>query len=107
MRITNPNNTTSHFYAGKCKGNAAPKHVALIGEQKKVVLDKKKATMFDSPKSDYIYIKVGGDWLWVKDKAIFALDTLTPMAVTRTAKVIDENTAPDATDDLPSHTGQQ
>ena len=90
MRIANPNNETSHFYAGKCKGNQAPKHVTAIGESKKVKLDKKPATMFDSPKTDYIYIKVGSDWLWVKDKSIFQLDTLVPMPVTRTAKPVAE-----------------
>ena len=84
MRIANPNDTTSHFYAGKCKGNLAPKHVATDGEQKKVKLDNKSAIMFDSPKTKYIYIKQGENWLWVKDKSIFALDTLTPVAVTRT-----------------------
>lgn len=77
-------------------------------ETRKVKLDKKAATMFDSPGSkDYIYIKQGENWLFVKDKSIFSLDTLTTMPVTRTAKVIDENTAPDATEEVPSHTGSE
>ena len=91
MRIENPNNNNQHFYAGKCKGNEAPKHVTEVGEKRKVKIDKKPAIMFDSPKSkDYIYIKVGSDWLWVKDKSVFQLDTLTTMPVTRVAKSVDE-----------------
>lgn len=90
MRIANPNNETSHFYAGKCKGNNAPKHVTAVGESRKVKLDNKTATMFDSPKTDYIYIKVGDQWMWVKDKSIFALETLTSVPVTRTAKAESE-----------------
>lgn len=90
MRIANPTNETQHFYAGKCKGNLAPKHVTTVGEQKEVKLDNKTAIMFDSPKSDYIYIKQGENWLWVKDKSIFTLDVLTPVAVTRTAKAESE-----------------
>lgn len=84
MRIFNPNDTAMPFYAGKCKGNAAPKHVTEQGVTKKVKFDKKAATMFDSPKTaEYIYIKQGENWLFVKNKAIFALDTLTTVAVTR------------------------
>jgi len=108
MRINNPINPNQHFYAGKCKGNEAPKHVTVLGEAKKVTLDKKKATMFDSPKSPkYIYIKCGSEWLWVEDKSIFSLEALTTMPVTRTAKTVDENTAPEAEGPLPEFTGQQ
>jgi len=87
MRVTNPNNETSYIYVGKCKGNTAPKHVERDGISKVVKLDGKKATMFDSPKSkDYIYVKVGSDWMWIKDKGAFALDTLATIPVTRVAK---------------------
>lgn len=93
MRIANPINETSHFYAGKCKGNTAPKHVTLIGESRKIKLEGKNATMYNSPKSDYIYIKQGDVWLWVKDKSIFELESLTAVPVTRTAKAVAETPA--------------
>ena len=83
MRIANPN-SDSPFYAGKCKANTPPKHVQEQGQTKKVKLDKKSATMFDSPKTaEYIYLKVGDNWLYVKDKSIFALDELNTVPVTR------------------------
>lgn len=85
MRIANPNNAEQPFYAGKCKNNAAPKHVTS-GESKKVKLGGKSATMFDSPKSaEYIYVKQGDNWLYVKDKSIFGLDNLEVVPVTRSA----------------------
>src|SRR6185369_6875115 len=85
MRIANPNSETQpFFYAGKCKNNTAPKHVEAEGAQKKAKFDKQKAVMFDSPKTaEYIYIKVGENWLYVKDKTIFGLDALTSVPVTR------------------------
>ena len=93
MRIANPNNETTPFYAGKCKANTAPKHVTELGERKKIKLDKKPATMFDSPKTaEYIYIKQGESWLYVKDKSIFALDELTSVAVTRSPEGQAEST---------------
>lgn len=91
MRINTNAIEGGHFYAGKCKGNTAPKHVTGYGvERKKVKLDGKSATMFDSPKTDYIYIKSGDNWLWVKDKSILGLDDLNSMPVTRATKPVAE-----------------
>ena len=87
MRIANPTNADQPFYAGKCKNNTAPKHVEAQGEARKVKLDKKPATMFNSPKSaEYIYIKQGDNWLYVKDKSIFGLDSLETVPVTRSSE---------------------
>jgi len=90
MRIVNPNGgeTSPHFYVGTCKGNQAPKHVTAEGvETRKVKLDKKPVTMFNSSKSaEYIYIKQGENWLYVKDKSIFNLDSLESAPVTRSAE---------------------
>lgn len=84
MRITNDNNIETPFYVGTCKNNNAPKHIAGDNvETKKVKLDKKAATMFNSPKTEYIYIKHGESWLWVKDKSIFGQDSLTTTKITR------------------------
>jgi hypothetical protein len=94
MRIANTMNEGTFFYAGKCKGNTAPKHVEAVGERAKVKLDGKSGTMFDSPKSDYIYLKVGENWLWIKDKAIFSQTDLKTMPVTRVAKPEGETTEP-------------
>lgn len=86
MRIANPNDATQPFYAGKCKNDTAPKHVTT-GESKKIKLDGKNAVMYDSPKSaEYIYIRQGEKWLYVKDKSIFALDNLEVVPVTRSAE---------------------
>ncbi len=96
MRIQNPNDEATPFYAGKCKNNTAPKHVEAEGVKKNVKLDKTKAVMFDSPKTaEYIYIKVGEDWLYVKDKTIFGLDTLTSVPVTRSAEGEKEGIVPE------------
>lgn len=98
MRVTNPDNNEQFIYVGKCKGNQAPKHVTEQGEKKAIKLDGKKATMFDSPKSkDYIYIKVGSDWLWVKNKAVFSMDSFTTQPVTRAASAKPETEAEAAT----------
>ena len=88
MRIANPNNAEHPFYAGTCKGNQAPKHVTADGvPTRKAKLDKKPITMFDSPKSaEYVYIKQGDNWLYVKDKSIFALETLETVPVTRSSE---------------------
>jgi len=87
MRIANPIDGGQPFYAGKCKNNQAPKHVEAQGEKRKAKLDKKPITMFDSPKSaEYIYIKQGENWLYVKDKSIFGLDSLESVPVTRSAE---------------------
>lgn len=94
MRFSNPNNETAPFYAGTCKGNQAPKHVTSEGvETRKVKIDKKPATMFNSPKSaEYIYIKQGENWLYVKDKSIFELDSLATEPVKRSAEGVKSDT---------------
>jgi hypothetical protein len=85
MRIANPIVDGQPIYVGKCKGNAAPKHVSAEGvEKQSVKLDGKKATIFNSPKSaEYLYMKVGDNWLYVKDKSIFGQTELKTVAVTR------------------------
>lgn len=87
MRIINPSNDTTPFYVGNCKGNVAPKHVSAEGvETRKVKIDKQPAQAFNSPKTDYIYIKMGENWLWVKDKSIFELSSLTTTKIVREKK---------------------
>lgn len=75
MRIVNPTNAESPFYAGVCKNNVAPKHLTRDDvATKKIKLDEVEAVMFNSPKSSqYIYIQCGANNLWVKDKSIFEL----------------------------------
>jgi hypothetical protein len=94
MRFQNPSNVDAPFYAGKCKNNEAPKHVETAeAKTKKVTVDKTKAVMFDSPKSaEYIYLKVGENWLYVKDKSIFEQDKLVSVPVTRSAAGKAEDT---------------
>lgn len=91
MRIINPTNDTNPFYVGNCKGNVAPKHVSAEGvETRKVKIDKQPAQMYNSPKTDYIYVKFGENWLWVKDKSIFELSTLATTKIVREKKVTEE-----------------
>lgn len=75
MRIVNPTNAETPFYAGVCKNNTAPKHLTRDDvATKKIKLDEADAIMYNSPKSSqYIYIQVGSNNLWVKDKSIFEL----------------------------------
>jgi hypothetical protein len=91
MRIINPSNDTTPFYVGNCKGNQAPKHVSAEGvETRKIKIDKQPALAVNSPKTEYIYIKIGENWLWVKDKSIFELTNLTTTKIVREKKVKEE-----------------
>lgn len=78
MRLVNDKNAETPFYVGNCKNNTPPKHVAVEGkiaegtETKEVTIAGEKATLIKSPKSaDYIYVKRGDKWEWVKDASMF------------------------------------
>lgn len=74
MRLVNDANAESPFYVGNCKANTPPKHVtATEGTTKKsVTINGEAAELIQSAKSpDYVYIKQGEKWLWVKDASMF------------------------------------
>lgn len=76
MRLVNDKNTESPFYVGNCKANTPPKHVVAEGvPTREVMINSTAATLYQSPKSpDYIYIKHGDQWLWVKDASLYTTD---------------------------------
>lgn len=76
MRLVNDKNTESPFYVGNCKANTPPKHVVAEGvPTREVTINGTAATLYQSPKSpDYIYIKHGDNWLWVKDASLYTTD---------------------------------
>lgn len=86
MRIENTQNTSSPYYVGKCKNNIFPKHVTN-GVKKVVKLGKNRVTLWDSPKTDYVYIQNGDQMLWVKDKSILNEPALATTKIARTKKV--------------------
>jgi hypothetical protein len=78
MRLVNEANAETPFYVGNCKNNTPPKHVAVEGkitegtETREVTIAGEAATLIKSPKSaEYIYIKRGDKWEYVKDASLF------------------------------------
>lgn len=76
MRLVNDKNAESPFYVGNCKANTPPKHVVAEGvPTREVTINGTAATLYQSPKSpEYIYIKHGDQWLWVKDASLYTTD---------------------------------
>lgn len=101
MRLVNEANAEIPFYVGNCKNNTPPKHVAVEGkiaegtETREVTIAGEKATLIKSPKSaEYIYIKRGDKWEWVKDASMFTGTQTTFVEVPKAEKPVKEPKAP-------------
>ena len=97
MRLVNNANAETPFYVGNCKNNTPPKHVAAEGkiseaaETKEVTIAGEKATLIKSAKSaDYIYVKRGDKWEWVKDPSMFSTDQTEFVEVPKAEKPVKE-----------------
>lgn len=100
MKLVNTTDPNSPFYVGKCKNNTPPKHVTITegenaAESKEITIISKadgkdvttKGTMYKSKKSaEYIYLKVGENWLWIKDSTAFDQTTFHEVEKVEKAK---------------------
>jgi hypothetical protein len=113
MRLVNDKNAESPFYVGNCKANTPPKHVVAEGvPTREVTINGTAATLYQSPKSpEYVYIKHGENWLWVKDASMYTTDQVAfinvPVAVKepKAPKEPKEKAAPKAAKATPEDIG--